>query len=395
MAKKKAVAKRRTHKVCNKCGVNNPLNARQCKSCQGTKFAPAWVVAKRPVNRQVSVEVTTSNPQFGDSVERLTLSKWWPGGRSTFHLPNASQWQSIQDIINADLGPLIGWEAANDIIKSIKKKSATGKRGAADDDYRKLIESYPDFLKKLVAAIDPKNLSGREFDSVVQTFGDISDALTNANSGFRAAFLGVVSKLPKQKQRALEDLELLLQGWSLQVVTNVAQQVKARMETIELFEKQAQDEKTFEIKGDNSIHRILKRAMWMIDERYWLLQSNNTLRKFIGDAMSKKDRKRFGDKRPDFVCGTVESRLILLELKRPSHTLSVGDLNQLEAYTVVAEDYKNFSSYEGYLVGTQEDAELRRYLKRRSGFRVLHFADIIERTRTRYRDFLKAIDLDT
>ena len=392
IAKKKTA--RRTHKVCNRCGFDCALNARTCDRCGSEKFAPNWVIAKRPVNRQVSVEVTKSNPEFGETQERLTLSKWWPGGHASFHLPNLGQWEEIERIINNDLAPLIGWKRADELVKSIKKKSKNGKSGAVEEDYIALMDSHPDFLKKLVQAIDPNRISKKEFDNVVEIFGNISDALTNANAGFREAFLAVVEKLPKQKRRALEDLDLLLQSWSLQVVTNVAQQVKARMETIELFEKQIQDEKTFEIISDNSIHRILERAMWLVDERYWLLQSNNTLRKFIGEEMSRRDKKKYGKKRPDFVCGTVDNKLIILELKRPSHSLTVEDLNQLEIYTVIAEDYKNFTSYEGYLVGSKEDSELRRYLRRRSGFKVLHYADIIEKTMGRYKEFLDAIESD-
>ena len=386
---------RRTGKICNSCGFENALNAAKCKKCEKKKFAPAWVIAKRPINRQLSVEITAPNPKFGTTDPRLTLSKWWPGGRATFHIPNPAQWDQIEEIINKDLAPVLGWKSEQTIVSDIRSKQS-GKKGSAPKndagDYAKLIKEHPDFLKKLVAAIDPEKLSREDFRHVVETFGEISDALTNANAGFREAFLGVVKKLPAQKQRALEDLELLLQGWSLHVVTNVAQQVRARIETIELFEQQVQDPKTFEILGDNSIHRILERAMWIVDERYWLLQSNNTLRKFIGDEMSKRDKKRYGKKRPDFVCGTVGNKLILLELKRPSHGLSVDDLNQLETYTVIAEDYKNFSSYEAYLVGAKEDDELRRYLKRRSGFRVLHYADIVEETRKRYREFLDTIE---
>lgn len=398
VASKRKVAKkktaRRTHKVCNRCGFECALNAQTCGKCGSKKFAPNWVIAKRLVNRQVSVEVTKSNPEFGEAQERLTLSKWWPGGSATFHLPNLGQWEEIERIINNDLAPLIGWKRADELVKSIKKKSKNGKSGAAEEDYIELMDAHPDFLKKLVQAIDPNKISKKEFDNVVEILGNISDALTNVNAGFREAFLAVVEKLPKQKQRALEDLDLLLQNWSLQVVTNVAQQVKARMETIELFEKQIQDEKTFEIIGDNSIHRILERAMWLVDERYWLLQSNNTLRKFIGKEMSKRDKKKYGKKRPDFVCGTVDNKLIILELKRPSHSLTVEDLNQLETYTVIAEDYKNFTSYEGYLVGSKEDSKLRRYLRRRSGFKVLHYADIIEKTMGRYKEFLDAIESD-
>lgn len=390
MARKKG-APRRKHKICNGCGAENPLNATRCRSCGKSKFAPAWVMAKCTVNRQVSVEITAPNPKFGDGGPRITLSKWWPGGGATFHIPNAAQWEKITGIVNDELGPVLGWKTSRELVGAIEAKSGE-KSPAEGDGYRDLIEAHPGILKKLVGAIDPARLSSQDFDRVVETLGDISDAMTNANAGFHEAFTSVVRKLPQQKQRALEDLALLLEGWSLQVVTNVAQQVKARMETVALFEQQVEDEKTFEITGDHSIHRILERAMWMIDERYWLMQSNRTLRTYIGDAMSGRDKKRYGKKRPDFVCGTVGNKLIILELKRPSHSLTVDDLNQLEAYTVVAEDYKNFSSYEGYLVGAKEDEELKRYLKRRSGFKVLHYADIVGSTRERYREFLESIE---
>ena len=390
MAKPSKSTTRRTHKICNACGAENPLNAKKCTSCNKTKFAPPWVLAKRPVNRQVSVEITAPNPKYGNTDPRLTLSKWWPGGNATFHIPNLGQWEKIDTIINQELGPVLGWKTTGELIKAIRDRRT--KDGTTGNEIWELVEAHPDILKKLVGAIDPQKISSKEFENVVETFGEISDAFTNVNAGFREAFLGVVKKLPKQRQRALEDLRLLLEGWSLQVVTNVAQQVKARLDTIDLFEAQIQDEKTFEIIGDKSIHRILECAMWLIDERYWLLQSNKTLRKFIGDEMGRLDRKRYGAKRPDFVCGTIENKLILLELKRPSHILNIDDLNQLETYTVVAEDYKNFSSYEGYLVGAKDSEELKRRLKRCRGFRVLHYADIIEQTRIRYKDFLSATD---
>jgi ribosomal protein L40E len=237
MACKKETAARRKFKVCNRCGAENLLNISQCRSCGSSKFAPSWVRAKRPVNRQVSVEITAPNPQYGESAERVTLSKWWPGGRANFHLPNAGQWGKIESIINDDLGPALGWKTEKELVEAIHAGGKAKKPGEAKDNYRKLIEAHPDILKKLVGAIDPARLSGQEFERVVETLGEVSEALTSANAGFREAFTTVVRKLPRQKQRALEDLGLLLEGWSLQVVTNVAQQVKARIDTIELFDE--------------------------------------------------------------------------------------------------------------------------------------------------------------
>lgn len=233
MAAKK---KRNNFKVCTRCSAENTLQARSCKSCGKARFEPTWVKAHRPINRQLGVQITSSNPKYGTVEERVTLSKWWPGGRATFHLPKAEQWERVAEIINNDLGPKLGWQPAAKLATSASQKAQSSK--SRKSDVAKLAADHPEFLKELAEAIDPKRYSPEDFSELLDTFGSISDALTNANAGFRSAYLSIIKKLPKQKQRALEDLALLLEGWSLNVVTNVAQQVRSRLETIELFENQ-------------------------------------------------------------------------------------------------------------------------------------------------------------
>lgn len=389
--RKKEVYKRKEKNICSGCGTENPINAQKCTKCDKKRFEPDWVIAKRPVNRQLSVQITTSNPAYGEATDRITLSKWWPGGRATFHIPNPAQWEKIATIVETDLAPILGWSTSRELAKRARTRVVSEQE--QKKNLREIATQHPDFLKEVVAAIDPKKLGKSDIGTLSETFGEIADAYTNANAGFREAFLSVVKRLPKQKQRALEDLAMLLQGWSLHVITNVAQQVRSRIDTINLFEKQISDPRTFEISGDDSIHRILERAMWLVDERYWLLFSNKTLRKSIGDEMSKQDKKRYGDKRPDFVCGTIGDRLIILELKRPSHTLCVDDLNQLETYVTVAEKYSSFKTCSAYLVGNKADDEVTRRLKYRSStFKVLTYADLLDYTKQRYHEFLKTLE---
>jgi len=159
-----------------------------------------------------------------------------------------------------------------------------------------------------------------------------------------------------------------------------------------LLKERALDDRTYEITGEGSIHRLLESAMWIIDERYWLMNSNSTLRKIVGDQLAKDDKK-FELKRPDFVCGTVDKKLIIIELKRPSHTLDVDDLNQLERYVVICEEYSSeHSSHEAILVGTKQSDDLRRTLKVRGGsFKVLTFVDMIHDAERRYKKYLDAI----
>jgi hypothetical protein len=390
--KRRIAADRAAAKVCTACGAENAGAASACIACGKKRFEPEWVEAHHPLNRQFSVQITKSNPEFGEVTSRVTLNKWWPGGRATFHIPTADQWRQVQGAINGKFGPKLGWTPADTLVARATKTGIP--KAQAKESVSRLASEYPSLLKDLASAIDPEKLSRQDFRTVVDTLGEISNALGKANAGFREAFLSVVRKLPTQKQEALQNLALLLEGWSLNVITNVAQQVRSRLETIELFEKQIQDARTFEIRGDNSIHRILERAMWLIDEHYWLLHSNATLRLSIGEEMARKDKELYGDMRPDFVCGTVGDKLIVLELKRPAHALTADDLNQLETYMTVAETYSNFRSSKGFLVGARTDEELKRRLKYRSGFEVLHYADIIDATRKRYHEYLETLEAD-
>jgi hypothetical protein len=65
---------------------------------------------------------------------------------------------------------------------------------------------------------------------------------------------------------------------------NAAQQVKSPLEVIESFKEQVQDGRALEISGTNSTYQFLERPKRLIDEEYWLLYSNQTLRTSIGES---------------------------------------------------------------------------------------------------------------
>jgi len=247
MAKKRKKAEARTPdlKICSSCGAENKPAATSCHQCERERFEPDWVLAKAPISRQTSVQVTMSNAAFGEQQKRVTLSKWWPGGRATFHINQPGQWEEIKNAIDTKIAPIIGWTSAKDILKKLSAEHNSKSKG---NQVNNLITNHPQVLKEIVAHIDPKKLSAVDFQNLTETLGQISEVATQGNSGFREAFLSVIKKLPTQHQRALEDLDLLLQGWNLNVITNVAQQVKGRLDTIALFEERINDPRTLEIK---------------------------------------------------------------------------------------------------------------------------------------------------
>ncbi len=179
----------------------------------------------------------------------------------------------------------------------------------------------------------------------------------------------------------------ILKEISLHDINNFSETVKNRLQKIEFFKKISMSNKTYEIRGIDSIHRFLEKNMWIIDERYWLMHSNETLRSIIGEKVEKDPNKR-----PDFVCGSVGGKLIIIELKRPAHKLQVDDLNQLENYLSIIESHtgKEVSDYECYLVGKEISDDLRKKIKHRSGkFKIRTFSDLVDDVEKRYSDFKK------
>lgn len=178
----------------------------------------------------------------------------------------------------------------------------------------------------------------------------------------------------------------LLEEIKLHDVNSFAEIVKTRIQKLDFFKQISKDPKTYEIKGPNSIHRFLESNMWILDERYWLMHSNSQLRTIVGEKVDSDPQKR-----PDFVCGQVGEKLIIIELKRPSHSLGTPDLNQLENYLKIIElHFTDYESFEAYLVGhTISDDLLKTKKYRSTNFKIKTYSDFIADAEKRYSEFRK------
>ena len=381
MAKRKL----KKYKICQNCLSENSLSAKKC-SCGSSKFAPEYVKKISKINRQFSVQVTEIADKFkekGKPDERITFYKWWPGHRTSLNVNRQEEWDKIKYIIDSELGPFLGWKTKTEIIKNIEE-------GRYKSGAKALSKNYPEFVNELIGGIDFSKIKEGDLPQVSNAISALVGALQNADENFVIATKKLIEQLPKQGKRAIEDLSDLLKQWSLRQITAISAEVKHRIETIEIFNKAVLDDKTYEIRGDGSVHRILENAMWIVDERYWLLHSNETLRTIIGNELAKKD-KRFTKKRPDFVCGTVDNKMILVEIKRPSHELTADDLEQLETYMLIIEQHSGEKYiFEGYLVGRKVSNDLKKRMKFRGNqFKVKTYSDLIDDVKKRYTEFYK------
>ena len=369
------------YRLCDKCGKHCALTDTEC-TCGGRRFAPTYIKEMRRINRALSVQIKDPHPDSENKGQVISLYKWWPGGRANFNILTPTQWEAIKEIVDKELGPILGWVSSTTATKRMKQTVGT-------EDLVELSKQYPERFANLVSAlrVHIEMPSGEENE---QLYGAIADLISHFDKASISRVTHIVTALKKEGATNIKHLDEVLTDWSLTQVTSVVRETRRRLATIELLRQSLNNQKTFELKGDTSIHSILEQDLWLLDESYWIIQSNRTLKAFIGDRLAEKDQRKYGRKRPDFVCGSLGERLILVELKRPSHDLTKSDLNQLEEYLAMSEKYSmKFKTYHAYLMGSSISDEVRTYLRYRRGITVLNYWEVLDASEKRYQEFLK------
>jgi hypothetical protein len=234
----------------------------------------------RRVNRQFTVTVTKPRPEFGKDY-RLTLSKWWPGNRANFNINSAAQWDAVRNAAD-ELAPFLGWSTREDLVEALNDRAKTSKaldreRAAAND---------AELLGRIAKGIDFKRVSEEDLPEVARQLGVIAGVLVSADREFRLSIEALVKKLPAQGKQATAGLADMMEQLTLRQITAVTSEVQRRVELLSLFKSRMLDDRTYEIRGDHSIHRLLEGAMWIVDERYWLMHSNSTLRTVVGNELA-------------------------------------------------------------------------------------------------------------
>ena len=122
------------------------------------------------------------------------------------------------------------------------------------------------------------------------------------------------------------------------------------------------------------------------------MHSNSQLRTIVTDQLIGEDKKHQLE-RPDFVCGAVDKKLIIIGIKRPSHTLTGDDYHQLVQHVVLCEEYHTeHNGFDAILVGQKKSSDLERTLKVVGNrIKVRTYTDLIDDTEKRYRDYLTAL----
>ena len=253
----------------------------------------------------------------------IVLSKRWTGvnglQESKFYIKAGSDWLKIKQAVEKLWPELDQTQTPEEIDSAIRKVSK-------EVNLLELFARYPNLLKQI-----PENIN------ILSLPEDQKESLNNfLSAGGELANL-IISELSKQPVSDLEGFSKILDKLKLSTINSLVTHVTSRIGFIDIFEKVVRDDNSYEIRGQESVHNLLKSNIWMVNRNFSVLHDDETLRSIIATEWEKENHpSEHGKLRLDFLCmvNQLEEQqgqrnLVIIEIKRPSVVINMDHLNQV------------------------------------------------------------------
>lgn len=145
----------------------------------------------------------------------------------------------------------------------------------------------------------------------------------------RSDYRTVVEHLADAQRRDVAALAESLNDFGLADMAFLVEQATARSTFLDHLEQLAKASGTLEA----AMHKAIEHSLWVFGPEYSLFSSNQTLQRQVEDYLAQKYRGKLASKRPDLLLNeNLNSEYLLIEFKRPSHSLNLKDYQQATAY---------------------------------------------------------------
>ena len=304
----------------------------------------------------------------------------------------------LEDVTTADWGAIIENSLAfqllsNYIAPILQEKVEKAFKKDIDLAKSRLEREIKSRLEKLPE--HRREVASKAIERVLQRFyGENSDRINVIASVVldtleRDEYWAVIKEIEEAKHQDVETFADALQNFGLLDMALIARQATNRLKVLDEIEDLAKHPETLEKTMHTAIEKNLR---WILGAEYALMASNKSLARIIDDY---KDEKYAGDranKRPDLLlCNDLNNRHLLIEFKRPSHTITRDDENQAEKYR---DDLTpKFTSIDILLIGKERDKRLSSQYDR-PDVKIMSYVDLLSRARTQLNWLLTQLQED-
>ena len=129
------------------------------------------------------------------------------------------------------------------------------------------------------------------------------------------------------------------------------------------------------------VHTALENCLWIFGIKYSVFSSNKTLKRQVEDYLGKRYTGKRASKRPDLLLSVnFANEYLLIEFKRPSHSLRYKDYQQATEYRNDFVPYTN-SEIKVLIVGGKRGSDLPPHYNKEPNSEVVIFDEIISSAR--------------
>lgn len=145
----------------------------------------------------------------------------------------------------------------------------------------------------------------------------------------RDEYWQVLNNINESKHSEVAVFADALESFGLLELGMMAQQTQRRIEFLDNLDLLVANPDTLE----KDVHKAIENSLWVLGMEYSLMTSNKTLSRIVNDYLDKQYTGDNASKRPDLLLANDHlNRYLLIEFKRPSHSIDRDDENQAIKY---------------------------------------------------------------
>lgn len=232
-------------------------------------------------------------------------------------IENSKAFQAVEEWVRPHLR-----QGLNKVYKSEMNLAKARLQKQLDQRLAALPEYRREYAKNALEKI-MRRFYGESDERIATVANVVLDALE------RDEYWQVLNKIEQARHGDVEAFAEALGSFGLVELAVMGQQAINRMRFLDHLEELIRNKDTHE----KIVHKALENSLWALGEEYSLLTSNKTLAATVEEYLGKKFTGDRAKKRPDLLLSdSSRDALLLIEFKRPSHTLTRDDKNQAEKY---------------------------------------------------------------
>jgi hypothetical protein len=145
----------------------------------------------------------------------------------------------------------------------------------------------------------------------------------------RDEYWQVLQKIDEAKGQDVEVFAQALELFGLLDLALISRQAEYRRQVLAHLDELVGKPKTLE----KTVHQVFEANLWVLGQDHAMISSNQTLAKVIHDYLGQEFSGERANKRPDlFLAERLSGGFLIIEFKRPSHTLTRDDDVQAVKY---------------------------------------------------------------